>query len=89
MEYVEIEPALVCTLLTCWTHNEMHAMHFIKCNGFDHTQVLSIFRKLHKTRQMIFGGDAHALNEARNKINSEFRNRITLTDSAEVEKVSP
>jgi len=49
-------------------------------------EVLSIFRKLHRTRQMIFGGDKYALTEARKKINSEFKNRTALADPAEIEK---
>lgn len=49
--------------------------------------MLSIFRKLHRTRQMIFGGDKYALTEARKKINSEFKNRTALADPAEIEKV--
>lgn len=48
---------------------------------------MSAFKKLHRTGQMIFQGDPHALTECRTKINSEFRDRINIKDQAELEKV--
>ncbi|KAF6025080.1 hypothetical protein EB796_016607 [Bugula neritina] len=49
-------------------------------------EVLSIFRKLHRTRQKIFSGDALALVEARKTINSEFQSRRSQTDEEEINK---
>lgn len=46
-----------------------------------------MFKKLHRTRKVIFAGDELALTEARNSINSEFRHNIELTDPAEIDKV--
>lgn len=38
--------------------------------------ILTSFRKLHRTRKLIFNNDAFALEAARQKINSEFRNHM-------------
>lgn len=39
-------------------------------------QILSSFKKLHRTRKLIFDNDDFALEAARQKINSEFRNHM-------------
>ena len=51
-------------------------------------QALSVFKKLHHARRIIFSGDPQALEAARNKINSEFRERATLTNPSDIEKVT-
>ncbi|XP_067939224.1 complex III assembly factor LYRM7-like [Watersipora subatra] len=50
------------------------------------TQVLSLFKQLHRTRQMIFKGDNGTLREARHKINSEFRERAALVNAEEIKQ---
>ncbi|BFF91924.1 complex III assembly factor LYRM7 [Drosophila madeirensis] len=43
-------------------------------------QALSAFKELHRTRQYVFDGDVRALEEARKKINDEFRQNRAVTD---------
>ncbi|GAB6031937.1 hypothetical protein CHUAL_010325 [Chamberlinius hualienensis] len=44
-------------------------------------EVLSCFRRLHRTRRLIFRGDQFALQATRKRINDEFRGSMLETDS--------
>nr|XP_006131936.1 complex III assembly factor LYRM7 isoform X1 [Pelodiscus sinensis] len=48
------------------------------------TEVLKLFRTLHRTRQQVFKNDARALEAARQKINEEFRNNQNETSSERI-----
>ncbi|XP_006131937.2 complex III assembly factor LYRM7 isoform X2 [Pelodiscus sinensis] len=48
------------------------------------TEVLKLFRTLHRTRQQVFKNDARALEAARRKINEEFRNNQNETSSERI-----
>ncbi|XP_033241598.1 complex III assembly factor LYRM7 [Drosophila pseudoobscura] len=48
-------------------------------------QALSAFKKLHRTRQYVFDGDVRALEEARQKINDEFRQNRVVTDQDDIQ----
>ncbi|KAH8358408.1 hypothetical protein KR093_000047, partial [Drosophila rubida] len=50
-------------------------------------QVLSVFKKLHRTRQYVFQGDARALVEGRQKINETFRQNRNESNAEEVQKM--
>ncbi|KAH8307575.1 hypothetical protein KR044_003460, partial [Drosophila immigrans] len=49
-------------------------------------QVLSVFKKLHRTRQYVFQGDKRALLEGRHKINESFRQNKE-SNSEEIQKM--
>lgn len=48
------------------------------------SQVLSSFKKLHRTRQRVFAGHDEALTAARTKINDEYRKNIDCQDPDKV-----
>ncbi|XP_011296260.2 complex III assembly factor LYRM7 [Musca domestica] len=50
-------------------------------------EVLKAFRKLHRTRQLIFAGDDNALALGRNEINSHFRKNMQETNVEEIKKM--
>ncbi|XP_067886271.1 complex III assembly factor LYRM7 isoform X2 [Heterodontus francisci] len=47
-------------------------------------KVLQLFKALHRTRKHVFKGDSQALEAARQKINSEFRNNLTESSPEQV-----
>lgn len=52
-----------------------------------HFQVLSSFKKLHRTGQNVFEGDETALRAARVKINEEYKKNKDCSDAAKVEEM--
>ncbi|XP_023174269.1 complex III assembly factor LYRM7 [Drosophila hydei] len=50
-------------------------------------QVLSAFKKLHRTRQYVFHGDDRALLAGRDKINESFQKNRNETNEAEIKKM--
>ncbi|XP_034115730.1 complex III assembly factor LYRM7 [Drosophila nasuta] len=50
-------------------------------------QVLSVFKKLHRTRQYVFHGDNRALLEGRHKINDSFRQNRSESNVEEIQKM--
>lgn len=50
-------------------------------------QVLSSFKKLHRTRQDVFAGDEKALIAARIKINEEYRKNKDCEDAEKVQEM--
>ncbi|EDW14022.1 complex III assembly factor LYRM7 [Drosophila mojavensis] len=50
-------------------------------------QVLSAFKKLHRTRQYVFHGDDRALVAGRNKINESFQQNRNETNEEEIKKM--
>ncbi|XP_055708384.1 complex III assembly factor LYRM7 [Phlebotomus papatasi] len=50
------------------------------------SEVLRMFKKLHRTSHGVFRNDSHALNAARMKINEEFRKNIDCKDTEEIGK---
>lgn len=50
-------------------------------------KVLQSFKILHKTRKSVFKGDVHALTEARNKINSEYKKYKNITEASSIEEL--
>jgi complex III assembly factor LYRM7 len=51
------------------------------------TKVLSLFKTLHRTREVVFRGDDHALKVTREKINEEFRKHSTVSNPEEIKKL--
>lgn len=51
------------------------------------TKVLQSFKVLHKTRKSIFKGDTYALNEARKKINEEYKKYKGMTEASSIEEM--
>ncbi|XP_056011875.1 complex III assembly factor LYRM7-like [Ostrea edulis] len=51
------------------------------------SQILSIFKKLHRVRQRAFKNDDFGLSVCRDRINDGFRKNINITDEAEVFKL--
>jgi len=49
--------------------------------------VLTAFKKLHRTRQYVFQGDANALAAGRLKINESFLQNRSETNEDEIQKV--
>lgn len=52
-----------------------------------HQQVLSAFKKLHRTRQYVFQGDERALVAGRLKINESFQQNRNESNQEEIQKV--
>ncbi|KAH8243469.1 hypothetical protein KR032_007618 [Drosophila birchii] len=50
-------------------------------------QVLSAFKKLHRTRQYVFDGDVQALTAGRTKINESFLQNRNETNEDEIQKM--
>ncbi|XP_064645710.1 complex III assembly factor LYRM7-like [Lineus longissimus] len=50
------------------------------------SKVLSIFKQLHRTRQLVFEGDERALTAGRQKINEDFKTNKGLTEAEEINK---
>ncbi|XP_064554761.1 complex III assembly factor LYRM7 [Drosophila montana] len=50
-------------------------------------QVLSAFKKLHRTRQYVFQGDDRALLAGRHKINESFQQNRNETNEEEIQKM--
>ncbi|KAH8417128.1 hypothetical protein KR222_003963 [Zaprionus bogoriensis] len=50
-------------------------------------QVLSAFKKLHRTRQYVFHGDTRALVAGRLKINESFQQNRNESDEEEIQKM--
>lgn len=50
-------------------------------------KVLESFKSLHKTRKSVFKDDIYALNEARKKINTEYRKFKDITDASTIEEM--
>ncbi|XP_034943158.1 complex III assembly factor LYRM7 [Chelonus insularis] len=57
-------------------------------NGRLRGEVLRTFKKLHKTRKIIFQGDERALSFVRNKINDEFKKNKHVTDEKSIEELN-
>lgn len=51
------------------------------------SKVLNIYKKLHRTSQLVFNGDIALLTAARNKINEEFRKHLTVEEPERVEEL--
>ncbi|XP_031848181.1 complex III assembly factor LYRM7 [Nomia melanderi] len=51
-------------------------------------QVLSTFKKLHRTRMNTFNGDEVALTVTRNKINEEYKKYKNVTNTAAIEELN-
>ncbi|KAH3843046.1 hypothetical protein DPMN_116553, partial [Dreissena polymorpha] len=51
------------------------------------SRVLSIYKKLHQTRKVVFNEDETALNIVRAKINDEFKKNKTVEDDLDIEKL--
>lgn len=51
------------------------------------SKVLESYKLLHKARKTVFNGDTYALNEARKKINGEYRKNKTVTDTNTIEEL--
>lgn len=49
--------------------------------------VLKSFKTLHRTRKSVFQDDIYALNEARKKINDEYKKHKNITESSTVEEM--
>ncbi|XP_067839353.1 complex III assembly factor LYRM7 [Heptranchias perlo] len=47
-------------------------------------KVLQLFKALHRTRKQVFRDDNQALEAARQKINSEFRNNLTVSSPEQI-----
>ncbi|XP_051498286.1 complex III assembly factor LYRM7 isoform X3 [Apus apus] len=52
------------------------------------TEVLKLFKLLHRTRQEVFKNDTRALEAARQKINEEFKNNQDETSEEKINECS-
>lgn len=51
------------------------------------TKVLESYKLLHKARKTVFNGDTYALNEARKKINEEYKKNKHVSDTSSIEEL--
>lgn len=51
------------------------------------SKVLQSFKSLHKTRKSIFKDDIYALNEARTKINAEYKKYKDISEMSTIEEM--
>ncbi|XP_044726689.1 complex III assembly factor LYRM7 [Chrysoperla carnea] len=51
------------------------------------SEVLKIFKMLHRTRQQVFDGDLRALNAGRDKINLEFKQKKHVSNEESINEL--
>lgn len=62
-------------------------IYFKKLLMKNYYQVIRAFKKLHRTRQLIFGGDELALKAGRDEINNRFKQNMKETNVDNIKKV--